>query len=202
MNNMMKLFISTFAALALYACGNSNNTSTAGSENNTDKTEEVATTIENQLSEAQKEQIIDFLTPIYGEDGPNIFEEKWLKENCTEKCMKYLADQYDYEGEGYAAWLIKEGNAAGEDCLSDLLGISVVEKDNKEVAKVRLDRTCGDIGCIRTLYIGCVIVDDKVKIDTISWGKDICNYCEGRGEVDDENGSVVCPQCKGKEIEY
>lgn len=66
------------------------------------------------------ENIIEFINNIYTPNGlSEIFEEKWIKQHCTTQLQKDLRDQYDFDGEGYAMWILG-GWGDGEDVSSKL----------------------------------------------------------------------------------
>lgn len=46
-----------------------------------------------------------FIEDMYNNDL--YIEYEFLEEHCTKRMLRFLADQYDYDGEGYAVWLFR-----------------------------------------------------------------------------------------------
>lgn len=173
---MKKSLLPIAALLFCTACGNQSS-SKAEAENADSIVEAVqddATDAEpDELSAEETEsdkKIIEFLTPIYDGSTQDIYDEDWIKANCTKSCIKNLKDDYVYDGEGYATWMI-EGYAPGEDESPNMLeSITMVKHDGKQMAKVVLSRMGGER--IRILYIGCIVDGEKVMIDDYEWDWD------------------------------
>lgn len=95
----------------------------ATSCNNTKGTNDsnVAEDVKNeQLLEEEKKAetleddaiIRDFITNMY--ENHLYLEYDFLEEHCSKDLLKYLKDQYEYDGEGYAIWLFRTSSQDGK----------------------------------------------------------------------------------------
>lgn len=68
----------------------------------------------------------EFLSDLYGGDqSETIHDRTWLESHCSAEVLQYLKDNYDYEGDGYAAWLLA-GDVSGSeelDCDARVIAI-------------------------------------------------------------------------------
>lgn len=181
----------------LTACGNS-------TKSNSSDTDSLSSVAAASISEEDSEKIIDFLMPIFTPTNDFIHDEAWLNEHCTEQFLQYLTDAYaetyeedDDDEPGYAAWEL-EGQSPGEDCASDLTSIAMTDRNGKPCVKVELHRYNGSYDVIRTLYYECLLVDGKVMINSLEWGKDKCGKCLGTGTISSDGDSLQCPACDGE----
>ncbi len=63
------------------------------------------------IGECDREEfLMEVLSP--GENV-EVNSEEWITAHCTAEMKQFLRNQYDYDGEGYATWLM-EGRFAGE----------------------------------------------------------------------------------------
>lgn len=73
--------------------------------------------------------IQSFIIDMYENQRYN--DEAFLKAHCTEHLLKYLRDQYEYDGEGYAGWLFRtssqDGKPGSENVRDQIISIA---KDN------------------------------------------------------------------------
>ena len=76
-------------------------------------------------------EIADFITDMYENHRYNDYT--FLEAHCTPRLLKYLREQYEYDGEGYACWLFRTGSNDGkpgsEGVKDKVLGI---DKDGED----------------------------------------------------------------------
>ena len=80
---------------------------------------------------------------------------------CTKKLAKKLADDYEYEGGGYAVWDFRSGNQDGD---SDVQEINSVEALGEGKYKVSYN----DLGTKGSCIISVVVDGDNILFDEIS----------------------------------
>ena len=56
--------------------------------------------------------IQQFITDMYENQKYNEYD--FLEQHCTDKLLKYLKEQYEYDGEGYAVWLFRTSSQDGK----------------------------------------------------------------------------------------
>ena len=57
-------------------------------------------------------EIADFITDMYENQRYNDYD--FLEAHCTKRLLKYLREQYEYDGEGYAVWLFRTSSQDGK----------------------------------------------------------------------------------------
>ena len=57
-------------------------------------------------------EIADFIVDMYENQRYNDYD--FLEAHCTKRLLKYLREQYDYDGEGYAVWLFRISSQDGK----------------------------------------------------------------------------------------
>lgn len=68
---------------------------------------------EDENADADDDETIkDFITEMY--ENQMYYDEDFLEEHCTKKLLKYLKDNYEYDGEGYAGWLFRTSAQDGK----------------------------------------------------------------------------------------
>ena len=74
--------------------------------------------------------IRDFITDMYENSKYNEYD--FLEKHCTESLLKYLKDNYDYDGDGYAVWLFRTGGQDGKPGSENVRNkIVSITKDNQ-----------------------------------------------------------------------
>lgn len=133
-----------FIGLSLSACNDKKTTN-----NNADAEEETEVGMEDEIS--------SFITDMY--ENHRFMEEAFLRANCTDRMLRKLADEYDYDDGGLAFWLFRtssqDGN--GED---ELKSVSHEGGD-----WWRYEFIDGGFEGINRIKI--IIVDGKLKIDDV-----------------------------------
>lgn len=56
--------------------------------------------------------IRQFITDMY--ENQRYYDDDFLEQHCTDVLLKYLKDQYEYDGEGYAGWLFRTSSQDGK----------------------------------------------------------------------------------------
>lgn len=118
-------------------------------------------------------KICEFIRSIHLDPDVNIYDSLWIERHCSEKFKKYLRNEYEFDGDGMAMWLL-EGQAAGEDVRSVLLEVSPVAHKGKQVVMAKLNRFLFSVNYIRTIYYNCTYdaANDNIVIKSLEWGKD------------------------------
>lgn len=110
------LFLLTFAT----SCNNSKGTN--------DKSEIEENTENSDKSDAEKNDslIRDFITNMYEKEL--YYNYDFLEAHCTKKMLKYLKDEFEYNGDGYAGYLFRTGaqddKPGAEDVKNKVLSIN------------------------------------------------------------------------------
>lgn len=78
----------------------------------------VAASDKTDISTGDNRIIADFITNMYNEGL--YWEEDWLLAHCTPKMLQIMKDNYDYDGEGYAFWILRtsSNDSSGGSVLS------------------------------------------------------------------------------------
>lgn len=99
-----------------------------------------------------QEFLMEVLNP--GEDV-DTFSEEWITAHCSPEVKQFLRDQYDFDGEGYAKWLM-EGRFAGEgEYETEVLGFGFGERHGKPVYSIEKRYSFeGMESFVRNLYFG------------------------------------------------
>lgn len=171
---MKKFFVFLFSAMMLSACSGNKAQSNANAETSTENVE-VATKENSQelmwgfvsvgndqlaaiegydrdeFYEAQ-EFLMEVLYP--GEDV-DTYSEEWITAHCSVEMKQFLRDQYDYDGEGYAKWLM-EGRFAGEgEYETEVTGFGYGDRQGKPVYAIEKRYAFeGMESFVRNLYFG------------------------------------------------
>lgn len=92
---------------------------------------------------------------LYPGEGVDTYSEEWITAHCTPEIKQFLRDQYDYDGEGYAKWLM-EGDFAGEgEYETEVIGFGYGERHGKPVYAIEKKYSFeGMEGFVRNLYFG------------------------------------------------
>ena len=84
-----------------------------------------------------------------------------INKYCTKKLAKKLADDYEYEGGGYAVWDFRSGAQDGD---SDVQKVNSVEALGEGKYKVSYN----DMGTKGSCVISVVVEDDNILFDELS----------------------------------
>lgn len=158
---MKKLFIIAVAAIVV-SCGNKH--SAPQTESDSTIVAEVSVSHDVDVIETQAPEMIKEFYKKYVFDGSAEFEsatDDVIKKYCTKKLAKKLADDYEYEGSGYAVWDFRSGAQDGD---SDVQEITKIESLGSGKFKVHFN-DMGNIGS-RTLTI--ILDGDNILFDEIS----------------------------------
>jgi hypothetical protein len=118
---------------------------------------EAAASPEPTVSDAQIRQ---FITTMYNK---SLYEdEDFLRENCTRKMLKKLADNYDYEGEGLACWLFRTSTNDGGGADNGIINVGREDDNNFWWRYEFNDGIYRGINRIKIL-----VIDDKIWIDDV-----------------------------------
>ena len=60
--------------------------------------------MQDSINNANKEMCISFVKSIY--NGNTSLDDSWVNRHCTSSCKSQLRKDYDYDGVGYAVWMI------------------------------------------------------------------------------------------------
>lgn len=176
---MKKCFILFLSAMMLSACGGNKAQSNASEESATETVEAADT--EGVASETDQELLWGFvsidndqLDAIEGSDreefymaqeflmevlspgeGVDTYSEEWITAHCSAEMKQFLRDRYDYDGEGYAKWLL-EGRFAGEgEYDTEVTGFGYGERHGKPVYAIEKRYAFeGMESFVRNLYFG------------------------------------------------
>ena len=90
------------ASMAMITLSSCNGNTQSNNENDADSTAIVNENVEAPA--VSDDEIKDFITTMYNDYLYG--EEEFLREYCTDKMMKKLADEYEYDGEGLAKHIL------------------------------------------------------------------------------------------------
>lgn len=129
----MKYLLIAMSALFLLTYATScNNSKSANDKNGTEMNIEDHAEKDDVLAQNEKEDALirDFITNMY--DKKLFYEKDFLEAHCTAKMLKYLKDEFEYDGDGYAGYLFRTGaqddKQGTENVKDEVLSIS---KDDK-----------------------------------------------------------------------
>ncbi len=171
---MKKYFFYLLSTMMLSACSGNKAQSNASSETATENVE-VATADNSQellwgfvsvgndqlgtIEECDREEfyeaqefLMEVLNP--GEDV-DTYSEEWITAHCSDEMKQFLRDQYDFDGEGYAKWLM-EGRFAGEgEYDTEVTGFGYGDRNGKPVYAIEKRYAFeGMESFVRNLYFG------------------------------------------------
>lgn len=164
---MKKLLFIAAAAIAV-SCGNKQQTQQAESDSTAVATDSVVAEVsapnDADIIEAKTpEIIIEFYKKYVFDDTPNGEEitDEVINKYCTKKLAKKLADDYAYDGDGYAIWLFRSGAQDGD---SDVREVTKVESLGGGKFKVHYNDMGNNGSCILTV----VLEDGNIHFDEIN----------------------------------
>lgn len=109
------------ACAMLFSCGQNASQQAGGNQDNG------AAKVSEQTSDKSDDKLVmQFLDEIYHPKDYNsdvFFQDEWILKHCSQKMQKKLRDEYEYDGEGWASWIIG-GWGAGEDCPTKVTSIT------------------------------------------------------------------------------
>lgn len=172
---MKKHFILIMSAMILFSCSGNKN------QGNTTETSS-AETVEDVITDAQSEDLLwgcvsidndqldaivdvdreefylaqEFLMEVLNpEEDVDTFSEEWITAHCSPEVKQFLRDQYDFDGEGYAKWLM-EGRFAGEgEYETEVTGFGYGDRNGKPVYAIEKRYSFeGMESFVRNLYFG------------------------------------------------
>lgn len=170
----MEFLILLVSAMLLSACGGNKAQSGANAGSATENVEAVSTENGQQLlwgfvsigndqlgsiEECDRDEfymaqefLMEVLNP--GEDV-DTYSEEWISAHCSDEMKQFLRDQYDFEGEGYAKWLM-EGRFAGEgEYDTEVIGFGYGDRNGKPVYAIEKRYAFeGMESFVRNLYFG------------------------------------------------
>lgn len=178
---MKKYFILIMSAMMLYACGGNKTQNNASGESATEtlaeatSDETTVTADEGQtllwgfvsigddkldaIGECDREEFYmaqEFLMEVLSPgENVDVNSEEWITAHCTAEMKQFLRNQYDYDGEGYATWLM-EGRFAGEgEYDTEVTGFGYGLRRGKPVYAIdKRYAFDGETRFVRNLYFG------------------------------------------------
>ncbi len=159
----MKKFIIIAAAAAVVSCGNKQQPSTYRQNDSFVATadsivKEEPADNQTNLSAKAIEKIQDFYRNyVFGNEA---MTREVAYKYCTKSLVKKLADDYDYDGEGYAVWDFRSGAQDGD---SDVQEVTSIEELVENTYKV----TYNDMGHIGVCIISVVPEGDDILFNEI-----------------------------------
>ena len=161
---MKKLLFIAVAAIAV-SCGNKQQTQQSESDSTIVTTDSVVVekvASENNAAEMDAkaiEKIQEFYKSyVFGNEEAT---DAVINKYCTKKLAKKLADDYEYEGGGYAVWDFRSGAQDGD---SDVQKVNSVEVLGEGKYKVSYN----DMGTKGSCIISIVVEGDNILFDEIS----------------------------------
>lgn len=118
---------------------------------------------------AEQRKVISFLTALYKGNTGRIMDDDWVEEHTTASCQEKLIEDYDYDGDGYAVWMIG-GWGAGEDMATKFKGVEPAFGDYYDVTIVPKPGQYAKGKRVVRLLV--VIEGGVVKIDDYEWVQD------------------------------
>ena len=114
------LFLALMALTMVASCGN--NAAQKAEQELQDSTA-LADSSNNAIvdSTAQVEATIAFITDFY--NSKKFENEDFLKKYCSAEVLKKLADDYEYEGGGYASWDFRSGYQDGPSNRHEVISV-------------------------------------------------------------------------------
>ncbi len=160
---MRKLLFIAAAAIAV-SCGNKQQAQQSESDSTIVATDSVVVEAapENNAAELDA-KAIEKIQKFYKEYvfGREEATDEVINSYCTKKLAKKLADDYEYEGGGYAVWDFRSGAQDGD---SDVQKVNNVEALGEGKYKVSYN----DMGTKGSCIISVVVDGDTILFDEIS----------------------------------
>jgi hypothetical protein len=160
---MRKFFLFAAAAIAV-SCGNKQQAQQSESDSTIVATDSVVVEAapENNAAELDAkaiEKIQKFYKDyVFGQEEAT---DEVINSYCTKKLAKKLADDYEYEGGGYAVWDFRSGAQDGD---SDVQKVNNVEALGEGKYKVSYN----DMGTKGSCIISVVVDGENILFDEIS----------------------------------
>jgi ribosomal protein L17 len=163
---MRKFFLFAAAAIAV-SCGNKQQAQQSESDSTAVATESVAQQVDAQedtqkvIDEIASEKIKEFYKNyVFGDKEAT---DKVINQYCTKKLAKKLADDYEYEGGGYAIWDFRSGSQDPDETK-----VLKVETLGDMKYKVVMD---ANVSCVITIVVNkedIKIIDaEDIKFDAV-----------------------------------
>ena len=114
------LFLALMALTMVASCGN--NAAQKAEQEHQDSIA-LADSSNNAIADstAQVEATIAFITDFY--NSKKFENEEFLKKHCSAEVLKKLADDYEYEGGGYASWDFRSGYQDGPSNRHEVISV-------------------------------------------------------------------------------
>lgn len=164
---MKKLLFFAVAAIVV-SCGNKQQAQQSESDSTTVVTDSVVSEAsapnDADIIEAKTPEMIkEFYRKYVFDDMKNREEvtDDVIKKYCTKKLAKKLADDYEYEGGGYAMWDFRSGAQDGD---SDVQDVTKVESLGGGKFRVHYN----DMGNKGSRILSVVLEDGNIRFDEIS----------------------------------
>ena len=164
---MKKLLFIAAAAIAV-SCGNKQQAQQSESDSTAVATDSVVAEVsapnDADIIEAKTPEMIKEFYKKYVFDNMQNREEVTdavINKYCTKKLAKKLADDFEYEGGGYAMWDFRSGEQDGD---SDVQEVTKVESLGGGKFKVHFN----DMGNKGTRILTVVLEDGNIRFDEIS----------------------------------
>ena len=114
------LFLALMALTMVASCGNN---ATQKAEQELQDSTALAGSSNNAIADstARVEATIAFITDFY--NSKKFENEDFLKKYCSAEVLKKLADDYEYEGGGYASWDFRSGYQDGPSNRHEVISV-------------------------------------------------------------------------------
>ncbi len=161
---MKKLLFIAAAAIAV-SCGNKQQAQQPESDSTIVATDSVVVEEASPTNNAAEidAQAIEMIQEFYKNYvfGDKEATDDVINKYCTKKLAKKLADDYEYEGGGYAVWDFRSGAQDGDSDVQDVSGVEPLGDGKYKV-------NYNDMGTKGTCTITVVVENDKILFDELS----------------------------------
>lgn len=188
---MKKYFFLILSSLMICACSGNKTQSNASADTDTDTVE--VTDVEGSSSQEGQELLWGFasidndqldaveeydreefylaqeflMAVLYPGEGVDTYSEEWVTAHCTPEMKQFLRDQYDYDGDGYAKWLLEGRFAGEEEYNTEVIGFGFGVRNGKNVYSIEKNYTFeGMESFVRNLYFGLERKGDDFVINS------------------------------------
>lgn len=157
----MKRIVIIAAAAIVVSCGNKQQAQLTENDSiivTKDSIELVNEQVETQ--DAFDNQAIEKIEEFYKKYvfGEEVLTDEVVKKYCTKKLAKKLADDYEYDGGGYAVWDFRSGNQDGNEDTQEVMSVEAL---GNHTYKVQYN----DMGAKGNCVIS--VIGDEILFDEI-----------------------------------